>query len=102
MRCCARRTRPAIRTGLRKYRPGWSISMRIPRPPAPSEPHRIAQIQTGMVDIDAHAAPARAAAILSGLGFPAADQARPVAEFSGGWRMRVGPAATLFAPPGPF
>ncbi|WP_315739414.1 MULTISPECIES: ABC-F family ATP-binding cassette domain-containing protein [unclassified Bradyrhizobium] len=60
---------------------------------------RIAEIQTRLVDIDAHSAPARAAAILSGLGFSAADQARACAEFSGGWRMRVALAATLFAAP---
>jgi ATP-binding cassette subfamily F protein 3 len=64
-----------------------------------TDPHRIAEIQTRLVDIDAHAAPARAAAILSGLGFSAADQARPCAEFSGGWRMRVALAATLFSAP---
>ena len=63
------------------------------------DPHRIAEIQTRLVDIDAHSAPARAAAILSGLGFSTADQARPCAEFSGGWRMRVALAATLFAAP---
>jgi ATP-binding cassette subfamily F protein 3 len=63
------------------------------------DPHRIAEIQTRLVDIDAHSAPARAAAILSGLGFSAADQARPCSEFSGGWRMRVALAATLFAAP---
>ncbi|WP_028165898.1 ABC-F family ATP-binding cassette domain-containing protein [Bradyrhizobium elkanii] len=63
------------------------------------DPHRIAEIQTRLVDIDAHSAPARAAAILSGLGFSAADQARSCAEFSGGWRMRVALAATLFAAP---
>jgi len=63
------------------------------------DPHRIAEIQTRLVDIDAHSAPSRAASILSGLGFSAADQARPVAEFSGGWRMRVALAATLFAAP---
>jgi ATP-binding cassette, subfamily F, member 3 len=63
------------------------------------DPHRIAEIQTRLVDIDAHSAPARAAAILSGLGFSAADQARPCQEFSGGWRMRVALAATLFAAP---
>ncbi|WGD48980.1 ABC-F family ATP-binding cassette domain-containing protein [Bradyrhizobium sp. CB1650] len=64
-----------------------------------SDPHRIAEIQTRLVDIDAHSAPSRAAAILSGLGFSAADQARSCAEFSGGWRMRVALAATLFAAP---
>jgi ATP-binding cassette subfamily F protein 3 len=63
------------------------------------DPHRIAEIQTRLVDIDAHSAPARAAAILSGLGFSTEDQARACSEFSGGWRMRVALAATLFASP---
>lgn len=63
------------------------------------DPERIADIQTRLVDIDAHSAPARAASILSGLGFSTADQARPCSEFSGGWRMRVALAATLFASP---
>ncbi|MBW8857585.1 MAG: ABC-F family ATP-binding cassette domain-containing protein, partial [Bradyrhizobium sp.] len=64
-----------------------------------TDPHRIAEIQTRLVDIDAHSAPSRAAAILSGLGFSATDQLRPCAEFSGGWRMRVALAAVLFAEP---
>ena len=64
-----------------------------------TDPDRIAEIQTRLVDIDAHSAPARAAAILSGLGFPAEDQLRSCSEFSGGWRMRVALAATLFSAP---
>ena len=40
-----------------------------------------------------------AAEILVGLGFSNADLARPMAEFSGGWRMRVALAAALFAEP---
>ncbi len=63
------------------------------------DPIRIAEIQTRLVDIDAHSAPARAAAILSGLGFSTVDQEKPCSEFSGGWRMRVALAATLFAAP---
>src|SRR5579863_2951182 len=63
------------------------------------DPHRIAEIQTRLVDIDAHSAPARAASILGGLGFSTSDQARACSEFSGGWRMRVALAATLFAAP---
>src|SRR6201987_2358398 len=63
------------------------------------DPTRIADIQTRLVDIAAHSAPARAAAILSGLGFSTADQARSCSEFSGGWRMRVALAATLFSAP---
>jgi ATP-binding cassette, subfamily F, member 3 len=63
------------------------------------EPARIAEIQCRLADIGAHSAPARAAAILAGLGFSHAEQQRPCAEFSGGWRMRVALAATLFAQP---
>ncbi|MFZ4533498.1 MAG: ATP-binding cassette domain-containing protein, partial [Alsobacter sp.] len=65
-----------------------------------TDPNRIAEIQTRLVDIDAHSAPARAAMILHGLGFDAAAQARPCSSFSGGWRMRVALAAVLFAEPG--
>ncbi|HET7851070.1 MAG TPA: ABC-F family ATP-binding cassette domain-containing protein [Pseudolabrys sp.] len=63
------------------------------------DPHRIAEIQSRLADIGAHAAPAHAAAILSGLGFSTADRNRACAEFSGGWRMRVALAAALFARP---
>ncbi len=63
------------------------------------DPDRIGEIHTRLADIGAHAAPARAASILSGLGFSQRDQARPCAEFSGGWRMRVALAAALFAAP---
>ncbi|MET0707088.1 MAG: ATP-binding cassette domain-containing protein, partial [Tardiphaga sp.] len=49
------------------------------------DPHRIAEIQTRLADIAAHAAPARAAGILAGLGFDAAAQQRPCSDFSGGW-----------------
>jgi len=63
------------------------------------DPIRIAEIQTRLVDIGAHSAPARAAAILSGLGFSSDDQNRACSEFSGGWRMRVALAATLFSAP---
>ena len=61
--------------------------------------HRIAEIHERLMAIDAHTAPARAAAILSGLGFNADAQAQPVSDFSGGWRMRVALAAALFASP---
>ncbi len=62
-------------------------------------PDRIAEIQTRLVDISAHSAPARAARILSGLGFDEAAQQRHLSEFSGGWRMRVALAAVLFSAP---
>jgi len=63
------------------------------------DPHRIADIHARLSDIDAHSAEARAASILSGLGFSAADQKRPASDFSGGWRMRVALAGVLFSAP---
>ena len=63
------------------------------------DPHRIAEIHTRLADIDAHSAEARAATILNGLGFDAEAQKRPLNDFSGGWRMRVALAATLFTQP---
>ena len=64
-----------------------------------TEPERIAEIHTRLSDIGAHAAPAKAASILSGLGFGEQEQQRPCSEFSGGWRMRVALASALFAEP---
>ena len=64
-----------------------------------SDPHRIAEIQIRLTDIDAHSAPARAAQILSGLGFDEVAQQRACREFSGGWRMRVALASVLFLEP---
>jgi ATP-binding cassette subfamily F protein 3 len=63
------------------------------------DPHRIADIQMRLVDIDAHSAEARAASILAGLGFSQEAQSRPASSFSGGWRMRVALASVLFAEP---
>jgi ATP-binding cassette subfamily F protein 3 len=62
-------------------------------------PERVAEIHDRLLTIQADAAPARAAAILSGLGFSAEAQSRPMSSFSGGWRMRVALAAVLFAAP---
>ncbi|MBC7313000.1 MAG: ABC-F family ATP-binding cassette domain-containing protein [Rhizobium sp.] len=64
-----------------------------------TDPHRIAEIQTRLADIGSHSAEARAATILSGLGFDHEAQLRPASSFSGGWRMRVALAAVLFAEP---
>ncbi len=63
------------------------------------DPERIADIQLRLNDIGAHAAPARAAQILAGLGFDGPAQNRACGAFSGGWRMRVALAAVLFLQP---
>ncbi len=64
-----------------------------------ADPHRMAEVHERMIAIGADSAPSRAATILAGLGFDEAAQARPVSEFSGGWRMRVALATALFANP---
>ena len=64
-----------------------------------TDPHRIADIQSRLADIDAWSAEARASSILRGLGFDTEAQRRPCSDFSGGWRMRVALAGVLFAQP---
>ncbi len=50
---------------------------------------KIAELHAHYDHIGGYTARSRAAAMLSGLGFDEAQQAKPVAEFSGGWRMRL-------------
>jgi ATP-binding cassette subfamily F protein 3 len=64
-----------------------------------ASPDELGDIYGRLIEIDADRAPSRAAEILAGLGFSNEDLARPMAEFSGGWRMRVALAAALFAEP---
>ena len=60
---------------------------------------RLADIHMRLDEINAASAPSRAASILSGLGFDNDAQQRACGTFSGGWRMRVALAGTLFSNP---
>ncbi len=64
-----------------------------------TDPDRIADIHTRLADIEAWSAEARAAEVLSGLGFSQADLSRATREFSGGWRMRAAIGGVLFSQP---
>ncbi|OQS24038.1 ATP-binding cassette domain-containing protein [Chromobacterium violaceum] len=55
----------------------------------------IGHLHGELANIDAYSAPARAGKLLTGLGFDEAAQQRPVASFSGGWRMRLNLAQAL-------
>jgi ATP-binding cassette subfamily F protein 3 len=55
----------------------------------------LADAYASLQAIDGYRARARAAAIMHGLGFKVADHERSVAEFSGGWRVRLGMARAL-------
>lgn len=56
---------------------------------------RIAAIHEQLHAIDGYAARARAARLLDGLGFDTPMHSQPVADFSGGWRVRLNLARAL-------
>ena len=60
---------------------------------------RAGELQHHLEMNDEHALEPEARRVLSGLGFSTADADRPLAEFSGGWRMRAALAALLLADP---
>jgi len=60
--------------------------------------HREAELHGLIETLDGYRAESRAAQMLVGLGFVQADLKRPLSDFSGGWRMRVNLARTLFMP----
>src|ERR1700742_1736097 len=55
----------------------------------------LAELYSSLEAIDGYRAKARAAAVMHGLGFKPADHERAVAEFSGGWRVRLAMARAL-------
>ncbi|WP_028534480.1 ABC-F family ATP-binding cassette domain-containing protein [Paludibacterium yongneupense] len=59
---------------------------------------RMAHAYTALSDAGAYDAPARAQALILGLGFSVAELDRPVNSFSGGWRMRLQLARALMCP----
>ncbi|HEX3397214.1 MAG TPA: ATP-binding cassette domain-containing protein [Steroidobacteraceae bacterium] len=55
----------------------------------------LAELYSSLEAIDGYRAKARAAAVMHGLGFKPAEHERSVAEFSGGWRVRLAMARAL-------
>jgi ATP-binding cassette subfamily F protein 3 len=55
----------------------------------------LAELYASLQAIDGYRARARAASLMHGLGFKATDLERTVAEFSGGWRVRLAMARAL-------
>ena len=62
---------------------------------ASSDATNIAELHARLKDIDGYSAKARAAELLTGLGFSQTDLEKPVATFSGGWRVRLNLARAL-------
>lgn len=63
------------------------------------DPERLGDVYTRLADLDAYAAPSKAATLLTGLGFKESQLTEPFSSFSGGWRMRVALASVLFLEP---
>ena len=59
---------------------------------------RMAHAYMALHDAGAHDAPARAQALILGLGFKTTELDQPVNSFSGGWRMRLQLARALMCP----
>ncbi|MEY4738561.1 MAG: hypothetical protein RL302_2880 [Pseudomonadota bacterium] len=59
---------------------------------------RMAHAYTGLHDAGEYDAPARAQALILGLGFKTSELDNPVNSFSGGWRMRLQLARALMCP----
>jgi ATP-binding cassette subfamily F protein 3 len=66
-------------------------------PQSDHDGHRVGDLHGRLHEIDGYSATARASALLSGLGFADSDFTRPVAAFSGGWRMRLNLAQVLIS-----
>ncbi|HET9471328.1 MAG TPA: ATP-binding cassette domain-containing protein, partial [Usitatibacter sp.] len=71
------------------------IERRLAAAEAAHDGHAQAEAHTAFADADGYTAPARAQALLLGLGFTMAQTTQPVASFSGGWRMRLNLARAL-------
>ncbi|MDO8459003.1 MAG: ATP-binding cassette domain-containing protein [Burkholderiaceae bacterium] len=59
---------------------------------------RMAHAYTALADCGAYDAPARAQALILGLGFKTTELDNPVNSFSGGWRMRLQLARAMMCP----
>ncbi|MBL8485964.1 MAG: ATP-binding cassette domain-containing protein [Rhodocyclaceae bacterium] len=88
---------PALDHALDGDRELRSVEAELAGAEAAGDGHRIALLHGRLQDIGGYAARARAAEILSGLGFAPEDLGRPVAEFSGGWRVRLNLAQALMS-----
>ncbi|SEP88336.1 ATP-binding cassette, subfamily F, member 3 [Ectothiorhodospira magna] len=61
----------------------------LARAEAAGEGTLVGELHARLDAIDAWTAPSRAGRLLHGLGFQPGDESRPMATFSGGWRMRL-------------
>ncbi len=89
--------RPAIEFVLDGDEELRRIEQALAAADAAHDGHALAEWHGRLEAIDGYSASARAAGLLAGLGFSPDDLSRPVADFSGGWRMRLNLAQALLS-----
>ncbi len=72
-----------------------SVEAQLNKAEATADAARLGELHDRMAAIDGYAGRARAARLMSGLGFAATDLERPINAFSGGWRVRLNLARAL-------
>jgi ATP-binding cassette, subfamily F, member 3 len=90
--------RPAIEFVIDGDEPLRGIERELAAAESSGDGEQIAAAHEAYAHVDGYSARARAAAMLDGLGFVPGDLERSVAEFSGGWRMRLNLARALMCP----
>ncbi len=90
--------RPAIGYVLDGDRELRRVEQALAAAEAAHDNQMLANLHAEYEHMDGYTAAARAARILAGLGFAQRDLQRPVAAFSGGWRMRLNLAQALVCP----
>jgi ATP-binding cassette, subfamily F, member 3 len=72
-----------------------TIEKQLERAESAHDGEALANLHADYAHVDGYTARSRAGQLLHGLGFTTDDEARPVDEFSGGWRMRLNVARAL-------
>ena len=87
--------RPAIEFVLDGDAEFRQVEKQLAEAEARGDGHAVGLLHGRLDSIGAYAARSRAGQLLHGLGFAPGDENRPVAEFSGGWRVRLNLAQAL-------
>ncbi|HEX2199298.1 MAG TPA: ATP-binding cassette domain-containing protein [Burkholderiales bacterium] len=90
--------RPALEYAIDGDTTLRALETRLGEAEAANDGNLIGELHAGLADADAYTVRARAERLLVGLGFAPSDVHRSVAQFSGGWRMRLNLAQALMCP----
>jgi ATP-binding cassette, subfamily F, member 3 len=90
--------RPAVEYAIDGDTTLRMLEQRLARAESANDGALIGELHAALADADAYTVRSRAERLLTGLGFKDDELSRPVAQFSGGWRMRLNLAQALMCP----